>query len=397
VSEQKNNDSIIDFDTFYLNFLEKNNVSFEMFTSCQGKTKREWILIAKKEYAMQLQNHNDIQAQKEFEGLKSVDIIDVDYFNKVFENAEENADEYNKIDDKYFNVLKKYKKIAEPKFLKKFPEDIHERLTKLEEKYPHCKEILSLIDSQIYLQKMSGYLRLPNLIFTGEAGCGKTSLAFSIAQELNINHFSIDLGLYAEAFYLTGLELGYSDGAPGFILKSLSDSAYGNNIFLVDEADKVSQKTNRNSPLIPLFVLMEKDTAKKFTDVAFQLPVDSSYNSYILTSNTLLPTPLLTRAIVMNVPQPSKKQIIENISNSVWENLMAEEDWSHHFMPVLSLDVRKHIANSINIRNIKSKLTLAAANCAKRCKDYKKKRLNLELSDFKINDEKIKHRTIGFI
>jgi len=345
--------------------------------------------------------HLESVKQKEFEGLHSVNIIDVDYYKKILEKAEEDADEYNKDSEKYFRVLKKYSEIAEKKYLVPFAKDIHQKLKNLETKYPHCADIIELIDSQVYFQQRTknGYAKLPTLIFSGPSGSGKSSLAYAIASIITPHQFWLDLSLYSEAFYVSGLELNYTDGGVGIIIKRLSESKFSNNTFILDEVEKSNQRSGRNSPLLPLFGLLERDTAKKFVDVAFQIPIDTSNNSWILTANDLdlIPPPLLNRAIVFKVPQPSKKLVFENIAQSIWDDLLKSEKLEHSYVKELSPEVRKLISSS-SIRSAKNRLQLASANCAKRCRNYDpKKKIKLELSDFKINDDNTKNRTIGFI
>jgi len=393
----------VGFELFFQNYLTQNKIDLEcdIFSDDGCKSESQWRKIVQNEYDKQYEMHLESVKQKEFEGLHSVNIIDVDYYKKILEKAEEDADEYNKDSEKYFRVLKKYSEIAEKKYLVPFAKDIHQKLKNLETKYPHCADIIELIDSQVYFQQRTknGYAKLPTLIFSGPSGSGKSSLAYAIASIITPHQFWLDLSLYSEAFYVSGLELNYTDGGVGIIIKRLSESKFSNNTFILDEVEKSNQRSGRNSPLLPLFGLLERDTAKKFVDVAFQIPIDTSNNSWILTANDLdlIPPPLLNRAIVFKVPQPSKKLVFENIAQSIWDDLLKSEKLEHSYVKELSPEVRKLISSS-SIRSAKNRLQLASANCAKRCRNYDpKKKIKLELSDFKINDDNTKNRTIGFI
>jgi len=236
------------------------------------------------------------------------------------------------------------------------------------------------------------------MLFNGEPGSGKTSLARSIAEIVSPEFFYIDLSMYEEAFQIAGLALGYSSSEPGLIFKNSSQSKYINNYYICDEAEKSPQGGgHRTSPLIPLYQLLE-NTSKNFTDVCMQIKTDQSYNTFLFTTNDkdILPEAILSRCIVFNVPNPTKKMVVENIANSVWDDILKEAHWGNSFKNNLSLEIRNHLSD-LSVRDIKNQLKLAAAAAAKRTHKSKSKKINLLTKDFIHNDKRIKYKSIGFI
>jgi ATP-dependent Lon protease len=305
----------------------------------------------------------------------------------------------SQIEEKYHSLLEKCEPITEAKILAPFPSDTHEKLIELKQKYPHCSDIIDLIDAQIHLQTYTDkpYAKIPHMIFDGDPGSGKTSLARHIAEIISPEYFYIDLSLYSEAFQIAGLSIGYSSGDCGLMVKHTSESKYANNLYICDEAEKTRQDKEHSSPLVPLYQLLEYDTAKHFTDVALEIPVDMSYNSFILTTNDVdfLPEAIRSRCLIFNVPQPSKKMIVEKIAPSAWDDILSLESWGSAFETNLSLDVRQYLGK-ISVREVKKQLKIAAANAPMRHSDPESK-IKLLLKDFMMAKLKKTKNSIGFI
>ena len=85
--------------------------------------------------------------------------------------------------------------------------------------------------------------RLPNILFLGEGGVGKTALARALALGLGMPLIEVGLGGVSSGFVLAGLDVGYSTGKPGRVFEALALGDYANPIVVLDELDKASTET----------------------------------------------------------------------------------------------------------------------------------------------------------
>jgi len=123
-------------------------------------TQISWIKVQYDDYIDYLKTTLDVIETKE----DTVHIVDnILYDEKLAFEPE------SQVEERYHSLLEKHQGIKEEKILAPFPYDIHLKLADLKQKYPHCKDIIDMVDAQIYLQKSSEkpYARIPHIIFDG--------------------------------------------------------------------------------------------------------------------------------------------------------------------------------------------------------------------------------------
>ena len=207
----------------------------------------------------------------------------------------------------------------------------------LRQRFPNFWQPLDFVAANSALSSLcpQPVARLPNILFLGEGGVGKTALAQALALVLGIPLIEVGLGGVSSGFVLAGLDVGYSTGKPGRVFEALALGEYANPIIILDELDKASADTRHPVTSI-LYSLLEGITARRFVDEAIPLPIDASNVQWIATANyeEAIEPALLSRFEVFAVPVPTAEQTIQ-IARYLYLDTIAAEPWGVHFPPVL--------------------------------------------------------------
>lgn len=261
---------------------------------------------------------------------------------------------------------------------------------KLNVDFPHFAEATDFLKRSMALCRLGDerLLSLRPMLYSGDAGVGKTAYATELSKLLGVPCTRIDIGTLSAAFGLTGLDVGYDSGKPGIVWDALQSECMSPLIFL-DELDKCGSDT-RHSHLQPLLTLLEKVTSISFADNAIGLPIDASYVIWQATCNNvdLIESALLSRFKVINIPTPNPLQM-RAITKSIHRSIMSTSDWAAAFDPDLPDDVIDLLCYSTP-REVGRTLEDAFANAAM----AGKRKLNADM--VRINRDSQK-RGIGFI
>jgi len=150
--------------------------------------------------------------------------------------------------------------------------------------------------------------RVTPLLLLGEPGIGKTYFASQVACALGSAINKLSAGGAQAGFQLTGSHSSYTGAKPGSIFTLLAEGQSAAPVMVVDEVDKIS---DGHYPVVPVLLdLLEPRSAREFKDEFFETTFDASRMVVVLTANTLdgVPTPLLSRVEVINVPSPEPVQ-----------------------------------------------------------------------------------------
>ncbi|MDM0069920.1 AAA family ATPase [Variovorax sp. J31P207] len=129
----------------------------------------------------------------------------------------------------------------------------------------------------------------------GDPGLGKTAYANDLAKAIGAPLRQQSMENAQTTSLLLGTERHWSTATPGLVFEEICLGGFANPVFLIDELDKASRKSNYD-PLAPLHSLLEPLTAKRARDAALDIEFDASLATFVATSNDPERVPLSLRS-----------------------------------------------------------------------------------------------------
>lgn len=168
-------------------------------------------------------------------------------------------------------------------------------LSKVKEKIMEamCCKILSNND-------MSGKI----LTLVGPPGVGKTSVASTIAEAMNLPFEQISFGSIQDSKILTGHSSTYIGAVPGLFTKILVKAKRLDSLVLLDEIDKITNTTDSNITSV-LFHVLDKSQNHRFKDIYIsEIPLDLSQIIFLCAANDInnIDPILRDRMTIINLP-----------------------------------------------------------------------------------------------
>ena len=201
--------------------------------------------------------------------------------------------------------------------------------------FPHFKEVIEYYENVVFINsKLKLPFEITPILLVGDPGLGKTYFANELAKALGLAFYEISLATTTSAFVLSGGDIQWAEGSPGFISETLAKSLIANPMILIDELDK-SNSESKYKAMNVFYGLLELHTAKRFRDEALSIELDASKIIWIATANELqpVPEPIKSRLKIFHIHQPDKsamatvvKRIYEQlISNKGFKQLLSDE------------------------------------------------------------------------
>mmetsp|Transcript_13182 Transcript_13182/g.22348 ORF Transcript_13182/g.22348 Transcript_13182/m.22348 type:complete len:438 (+) Transcript_13182:948-2261(+) len=255
----------------------------------QDKTKRklEEIYESLKQYFAKDSDEKQQHVEKLLENLKGKSVPE--YVMKVineemqrFMQMEKHHSEWQTTKT-YLEYLTKmpYGVYSEDNFDLSMAKDI------LDEGHYGMDEVKQRILEFIAIGKLNNSVQGKILCFVGPPGVGKTSIGESIAKSLGRQFHRISLGGDRDTASLKGFRRTYLGAVPGKIIRALKQVEVENPVILIDEVDKLGQRSQQGDPGSVLLEILDPEQNNKFTDDFLDVPIDLSKVLFLCTANML--------------------------------------------------------------------------------------------------------------
>ena len=225
------------------------------------------------------------------------------------------------------------------------------------------------------------------LLLVGSPGCGKTSLALSLASAFPERGSAlISMSGKSAAFELCGSDQSWRASDFGLIIKAFLQAGSLSPVIVFDELDKAGTSDTHSRADSVFLELLERESARLFTDNFLSLPVDVSNGWFIFTANTLagIPEPLLDRLTVFFMEPYSYEELLR-IAESIVARLNKSAKCPVHFsVSVMRKLVLCSYGTSSSVRPLQQNIERIFALKAREALSVKRKTV-LEVSNEEIN------------
>jgi ATP-dependent Lon protease len=142
------------------------------------------------------------------------------------------------------------------------------------------------------------------LTLVGPPGVGKTSVASTIAEAMNLPFEQISFGSIQDSKILTGHSSTYVGAVPGLFTKILVKAQRLDSLVLLDEIDKITNTQDSNITSV-LFHVLDKSQNHRFKDIYIsEIPLDLSQIIFLCAANNIdhIDPILRDRMTIINLP-----------------------------------------------------------------------------------------------
>ena len=267
----------------------------------------------------------------------------------------------------------------------------------LEEDFPNFKEAVDQLRLDLALSAAnSGRIRVRPMLLVGDAGIGKTAFAKAIGKRMNSGVLIESMAGAQTSSSFIGTAAHWANTQTGSLFNILvngkgSKKPTASPVVLIDELDKAAQRAAYN-PLDSLYGLLEESTAAEFEDMSLTgVRLDTTSVIYLLTANdiSMIPAPLLTRMMIVNVPMPTAEQAFV-IAKNIYAEIINNKFLAWKFADELPNDIAEKLAG-ISPRMMHREITSALAKAVINAKH------EVSEQDFKFEKDSSKKGGIGFM
>jgi ATP-dependent Lon protease len=233
------------------------------------------------------------------------------------------------------------------------------------------------------MEAMSTKIQNPNgkgkiLTFVGPPGVGKTAMALSIAEAMEMPFDQISFGSVKDSSVLTGHSATYIGALPGLFTKILLKSKRLDTVVLLDEIDKIPNNSEGTSIASVLYHVLDKTQNNRFKDMYMpEILIDLSKMVFLLSANSLenIDPLIRDRMTVVEISGYSVSEKIDICSNHIFAKVREESGFSSSDLTMGKKELQYLIVNKTNVnspgvRDIEKKIEqlcerLALLKCTK--------------------------------
>jgi ATP-dependent Lon protease len=198
-------------------------------------------------------------------------------------------------------------------------------LAPLAEDCPNFDEVVDDLTRYLGLAHAGdGGFNVMPILLLGDPGVGKTHFAKRLAKTMQTECELISMNALSAGFVITGSSASWKGAKCGKVAERLVRGQYANPVVVLDEVEKASG-SSQSDPLAALYQLLEPETSRAFRDEFIDVEIDASQIFWVLTANSTdgIPSPLLNRMAVYEVPAPTPEQAAA-IAQRIYAGLLRE-------------------------------------------------------------------------
>jgi len=374
-------------------------------------------------YYLQIKlKRSSVSIKNQIDKVKSISIEDVDYTKQLVTNkfipanvktlAMEKIEEMKSFNNEYFKQLTFVKHILNYPWSSAGEDMFFSNLKQNDIKaLDYIKNVEDKLENSSYghdeakkslLQIIGKWISNPNSQGTsfglvGPPGVGKTLLAKSVSEALDIPFAQITLGGQNDGEILHGHGYTYSGSQPGMIIKKMAEMGKSRCILYFDELDKACSKHGQVNEITSILIhLTDPNMNNSFQDRFFQgvdFPLDKVIMMFSYNDSSLVDSILLDRIKEINVSPYTISDKIEIIKNFTLPELKKSIGFDEIDIKITNDMIEYIIENytmEAGVRNIKRKIEeiLLTLNLDKICKKglFAKNRKSIVLTEKIIKD-----------